>query len=352
MDNNHRLELDISVWAIVKIVATILIFLLLWRILDVLILLFFVSITTAAIAPTVDKWSRYMPRSVAALLVFIIVVVVVAGSFSLLIPPLIFQARQLSESTPDLVSNLRPFLQNVSNNQNYAAAIQQSIEALPRQLQSVINEVPTFLKGFFGGFSTFILGLIMTFYLLMEERGLRKFFLSLIPSDQKRPIVEVLSKIGDKLGDWLRGQLLLMLVVGVAVWLGLSAIGVPFALTLGLWAGLTEAIPFLGPFLGAIPALFMALTATGSPILIILTIVLFILVQQLEAHILVPKIMQKTMGLSPLIIIIAIVIGGKLLGIPGIIIAVPITATAGVIVTEWATIKESFRGVSRRRRPL
>lgn len=339
---HQRLEIDIAPLAIVKVVLTLLVFLFLWRVIDVFILFFFAIVLAAAIAPIVDKWSRVMPRSLAAALIFLLAVGLFILSFSLLLPPLLFQAKQLSDQLPELFSGLSLRLNSLPADSQFGEAIRESLNSLPGQLQGVIGQIPGLISAFLSGFYSLILVAFITFYLLMEEKGIKKAFLQLIPGAQKPQTVEVLSKIGQKIGDWLRGQLILMLLIGLVDWLGLSVIGIPYALTLGLWAGLTEVVPFVGPFLGAVPAVIIALTLPNSLMAAVFVIVLYTLVQQLESNVIVPRVMAKAVGLSPLAVILALVIGGKLLGLPGIIVAVPIAAAISVVIDDWAQIRQSF----------
>jgi predicted PurR-regulated permease PerM len=135
------------------------------------------------------------------------------------------------------------------------------------------------------------------------------------------------------MGLWVLGQILLSVCIFVGVYIGLSLLGVQYALVLALLAGVFEVVPFIGPTLSAIPALFIAFTQ--SPTLAIAVLVLYIAVQKLESWILVPKIMQKTVGTSPVVIIFALLIGVKLGGIVGLLLAVPIVAIFTVLKEEW-----------------
>ncbi len=347
MPERSHVEIDIAPIAIVKVVLTLFALLLLWRVADIIVMLFFVVVVAAAITPIVDKLSRYMPRGLAALLVFLLTLGLVVASFGLLIPPLLLQLKQLADTSGGLSQVLQPLLNRFPADSQAGSLLRSSINQIPTQLQSVLGQFPTIIGNVLSGLSVTLIVIFMTFYLLLEEKGVKKFFFSLVPFDQKQQVVEVLSKMGDKLGDWLRGQLLLMLIVGLADFVGLAIIGVPYALTLGLWAGLTEVVPFLGPFLGAIPAIIIAFTV--SPLIALLTIILFALVQQVESNVIVPKVMEKTIGLSPLIIILAILIGDKLLGLTGVVLAVPIAAALSVVVTEWPLISQSIHHVRTRR---
>ncbi len=131
-----------------------------------------------------------------------------------------------------------------------------------------------------------------------------------------------MGRIELKLGGWLRGQIILMLIIGISTYIGLTLLGVEYALALAVIAGILEIVPIIGPILSAIPALIVAFTV--SPIAGFGVIGLYILIQQLENHLVVPKVMQKAVGFNPLVTIIVLMIGGNLLGLMGAILAIPI----------------------------
>ena len=140
----------------------------------------------------------------------------------------------------------------------------------------------------------------------------------------------VLEQVDDKLGAWARGQLLLSFCIGLSLFIALSLLRVPYALPLGIIAGLFEFIPTLGPTLAAIPSIIVALTISQSLALTVLA--LYICIQFLENHILVPKIMQKAVGLNPILVILGIAVGANLIGIPGALLAVPFISFITVLI--------------------
>ena len=143
--------------------------------------------------------------------------------------------------------------------------------------------------------------------------------------------MDVFNRMQKKLGLWLRGQLILCLVIFILTYIGLLILGVKYALIIAVIAGLTEFIPYLGPVLGAIPAVFIAFTQ--SPTLALFTAILYIIIQQIENNFLVPKIMQKAVGLNPIVSIVAIMIGFSVGGVVGALLSIPV-ATAGTVLVE------------------
>jgi predicted PurR-regulated permease PerM len=335
---SERLEISIPTLTILKIVGIILGILLLWAIRDILVLMFIVLILVTAMSPVVAGWSKRMARPLAIALLYGIIVAIITLALVLIIPPLIVQIRELALNLPSYVQQFLP----AGSVRDVVALSQTTLANLSNQLanfgDSIFRTTSAFLAGIFTIFTIFVL----TFYLLIEERQDERVLLSIIPDKERRErLLFVARKVGDKMGAWVRGQLLLMLTVGLLNLIGLLILGVPYALTLGIWSGLTEIIPYVGPIIGAIPAVILAFGE--SPLKGMLVILLFAVVQQLEAQVLVPKIMQRAVGLSPAVIILAILIGAKLMGLLGVILAVPLAAGGAVLLKEeWPNLRKIF----------
>ena len=151
--------------------------------------------------------------------------------------------------------------------------------------------------------------------------------------------MRIIKKVEFKLGKWFVGQLALGFIVGLLSYIGLTILGIPHPLILAIIAGTMELVPYIGPTLASIPAIIFAFTV--SPLLAALTLVLYFLIQQFENYLIVPKVMEKSVGLHPVIIIIAMLIGGQLAGILGVILAIPVTTIASIILEEFYGKKKS-----------
>ncbi len=337
--NHQRVIIDISLRSLLKIIGVLLGIWFLYSIRDIVLLFFLVIIIVMALAPIVNRWQKHMSRPLA---VGLLVTLILAGMVlivSLLIPPLVMQVTELTSNLPmysDQIQNsLSSFSQSGSAEANTA---QQLFNQISQQLSRFSGSLINATLGFLGGFVAFITAIVLTIYLLIEEKGIRHFLFSLLPINHKEQVVNAFNKVGEKLGSWLRSQLLLMLIMGTSTAVWTAVLGLPYWLTLGLWAGLTEVIPFVGPILGGIPIILIALL--DSPIKALVAFVLIALTQQIESNFIVPKVMQRSVGLSPVIVILALLIGGKLFGITGTILAVPLAATLSVVVHEWPKISK------------
>jgi len=213
-----------------------------------------------------------------------------------------------------------------------AANIERPIAALQQALSTATEGVFTALSSAFGGVIFLIAVLVLTMYMIIEEDALIKIVKEFTPTRYHSHLGETAMRVQVKMGQWLRGQLFLMLFVGALTYIGLLILGVPFALVLALIAGILELIPYAGPILSAVPAIIVGFSI--SPVMAVMIIVLYFLVQQLENNLLVPKIMEKAVGLNPVIIIVAVLIGAKLGGILGAILAVPVATIVSVILTD------------------
>jgi predicted PurR-regulated permease PerM len=210
--------------------------------------------------------------------------------------------------------------------------------ALTQSLGSITGSFISITTSVVGAVVAFFTVLFLTIYFLIDEQVFTKFLSSAIPQSKKEKVATVTNKISTKIGEWLRGQLLLCLTIGILVYIGLSIIGVKYALALAVISGVLEILPVVGPIISGVLAAIISLSI--SPLTALIVVVFYILLQQLENNLIVPKVMAKAVGLPPAIIIIAILIGGKLLGVVGALLAVPLIAIIYVVFQEWETIRK------------
>ncbi|MEK7202114.1 MAG: AI-2E family transporter [Patescibacteria group bacterium] len=333
-------KIDITNSTLIRFILILLSLWFVYYIRDVFVLLFLVLIIVAGLSPTVDRWAKNITRPGAVISVFLLIFVVLAAIFSLLVPPLIEQMQEFSVNLPTYAESLDRqgdgFLPQLTD------LIVKNINQLSGSLGNIGQLLFSKTVGVISGVVAVITVLVLTFYLLLEEEGLKKIYRGLLPAGHHEALSETTRKIASKLGAWLRGQLFLMFVVGAFSTIGLFIVGSPYALTLGLWSGLTEVIPILGPWIGAIPGVVVGLAE--SPLQGFLTLMVYVVVQQLEGNVLVPRIMSKAVGLNPFIVILAILIGGKLYGLMGVLLSVPLAAAISVVAEDWPLIRDTFSG--------
>ncbi len=330
-------KIVIETATILKIIGIFLILGFLYLIRDILALLFAALFLAALMHPAVIALSkRKVPKGVTVIFFYLIMFGVAALTIGLLLPPIIVQTtsliRSLGKSWQALagaVTTLRDLSTTYGLSDNLRAGVQ-SIEA---QVSHAAVGIFSSLTSFFGGLIGLIVVLVMAYYMVVQDRDAHNAFQSLVPEKYKDLISSVLKRVEEKIGKWLIGQLSLCLIIGVFYYIGLSVIGVNAALVLAIFGGFTEFIPYLGPILGAIPVLIIAFSQ--SSFLALLALLVVFIIQELEGHIIVPKVMQKAVGLNPLVSIVALLVGAKLFGIVGALLAIPVATAISAALTEF-----------------
>lgn len=312
-------RIDISSKTVFFITAFLLGLWILFLIRDIILLVFVAFIFMSALAPLVDKLVKWkIPRPLSILLTFLVVFGVLIGIMTAGFTPFATQTSNLSQKLVDALGYL-----------STTGFIDQSLiqEELSNFSRQAINFTLTLFENLLG----FISVIVITFYLLLDRERIEQKATTLLLHQQDRA-KKLLQIIEEKLGAWLRGQIILSVIVGILVYLGLIILGIEFALPLALIAGLLEVVPIIGPIIAAIPAVLIGFTI--SPVTAALVAGLYLAVQQLEGHLIVPQVMKRAVGLNPLLVILAITVGGRLLGIGGALLAVPIAVVIQVILQE------------------
>ncbi|HBK33890.1 TPA: hypothetical protein DEP34_02570 [Candidatus Uhrbacteria bacterium] len=323
-------NVNVTTMTFVKVVFIVLGLWFLWYIRDI-VAIFLVALLLAGLITPLAAWfaKHKIPRGIAVLLLYLILGAIVVAVFTILVPVVVEQSKELFTSFSSSLGGTGPvgdfFQANVQP--HLSAAFSSMQETLSQSVSSVFSTV----KGVVGGIAALFIVLVLTFYMVVEEKKARSYFRNLAPAEYQPYIEHLLQKIQVKIGAWLQGQILLGLIVGCLIFLGLSLLQVKYALLLAIIAGLLEIIPYVGPIVSVIPAAIIAFAQ--SPILGFCVLILYIVIQQLENHVLVPKIMQKVTGLNPIISIAALLIGMKVGGLAGAILAIPL-ATLVVVVLE------------------
>jgi len=260
------------------------------------------------------------------------IVGILVGIGFLIARPLNDQAQQLWAALPGMIEKVQDFLisQGILRER---VTITEAVKHAPvthggEAVGTVFSAVASVIGGLFG----FLTILILTFYILIEAGNLRLRMLHLFPQHERKRIDAMSQDITVKVSAWLGGQLLLGAIIGTTSAIGLWFLGIPFFYVLALISGVGELIPVVGPVLSAVPAVLIAATVSLKKVLLVM--IFFIIQQQFENHVLVPKVMQRQVGVSPVTVIVALLIGGKLLGIVGAILAVPTAAILQVVITE------------------
>jgi predicted PurR-regulated permease PerM len=271
-----------------------------------------------------------LPRWLAILLVYLAVLATCAGIALLLLPPLLSQARSLAAILPELVQRAQEWL------------VQRGILHQPLSVGEIVQQAPVgadtlssvaaTLWGVVGGLLGVLTILILTFYLLLEADTLLRGLLWLVPREHRAHARTAAAQVRRKLSAWLSRQLALAAIIGASSALALGLLGVPYFFVLALLSALGECVPYLGPLLAALPALVMAGTVSWQ--LSVAVLLFFVVQQQVENYLLAPRIMEQQVGISPVGVIVALLVGGSLLGVVGALLAVPSAAILQVVLQE------------------
>ncbi len=316
-------------------------------------------ILASAIEPIVYRLRRHgLGRGQAILVVYVVMLVTIGFGFYAILPPVVRQGGALIDNIPNILNSLEDQAQ-VSENRfirETGTAAVQRVQQFYRNTQESppIAGATAFqlVTSTLGLLFTFITTLILAFYWLTEKAIIKRLFLGLLAPRFRGRAHGIWDNVEAKLGGWTRGQLVLCLAIGSASAVAYSplVLDLPFWLALALWAGITELIPFIGPWLGGAAAATVALTHSFETAILVVAFV--VILQQVEGAWLVPKVMKNAVGLTPLTVIIAVQVGGAIGGAVGAILAIPIAAACQVVVQDLlATRKESLDFGDRHSRP-
>ncbi|MBI4264725.1 MAG: AI-2E family transporter [Acidobacteria bacterium] len=305
-----------------------------------------VAIGLAPLAAAIERWrlprlsrraaagaraTTALPRWAAILIIYLALLALLAALGRMVFPPLITQARAFWSALPQMLSRSQQWLIDrglLSRELSFREAVEQA----PLFGSDAVGTLVGALSGFVGGIFGIVTILILAFYLLIDAENIVRTFVRLFPSAQRPRVEDACRRVSTKVSAWLGGQLLLAGIIGSTAALGLFLLGVPYFYVLALIAGIGEMVPIVGPLLAALPAVAVAFTV--SPALALGVAIFFFAQQQFENHVLVPKVMERQVGVSAVTVIVALLLGGSLLGIVGAILAVPTAAIAQVLFEE------------------
>lgn len=348
-------SISISSGTIIKGLLILIVTFLLYKMLDLVLVVLTAVIIASAFEPLVKWFGKYKVKRVFAVIIsYITVLAIFAGLIYSFVPSLLDEASSLLSSAPKYLDTLTLWnplndtqLYNTSkiagNLSDGLSGGKQIVQGLTSGssvdttvLSNIFNQFKEITAGVsggfvkvissvFGGVLSFILIVVLSFYLTVQEGGVERFLRLITPIRREKYILDLWRRSQLKIGYYMQGQLLLAVLVGVLVYLGLVVLGVKNALLLAVLAAVMEIIPLFGPILAAVPAVLSALTDSGVTLGFV-TAGLYLIIHQFENHLLYPLVVKKVTGVSPILVILSILVGYKLAGFLGIILSVPITS--------------------------
>lgn len=323
------------IWVLITVGVALLLFLA-WQLRQVLILVF-LALLVAAAAHQPIAWleGRGAPRPLALAGVYLGLLAVFAAILWIIVPPLVGQVAQLAEDAPQYVERAREWVQDLTA-QLPGDAGQQGLQEVTAQLSGVLPSIgalaaiPLLLVNVL---VNFVLILVLSALLVLQSDALRDGFLAYVRPERRGRVREVAGAAIEKLGAYVRGQLVMMVAIGMGTAIGMLLIGVPFVLPLSFLAFLAEAIPLVGPFIAGVPIVIIAFV-DGGLVSGLLMAGWIIGLQQLEGYVLQPMIQRKALELSPVIVMLSVLAGGTLGGVIGALIAIPLVAVVKVVLSQ------------------
>jgi predicted PurR-regulated permease PerM len=287
--------------------------------------------------PRTSRRHWRVPRWLAILSIYIVVVSVIVLVGLMVIPPLVAQAVSLWEKMPTEFNRLQGFLIRYKVMKR-PITLAEAVQNAPNGSTNAVGTVLVALSSLIGGVFGLITILILSFYLLIEAQPMFEYVVRFVPAGRRADVVTAAKQAVTKVSAWLRAQFVLAGVMGLFAAAGLALMGVPYFYVIALVAAIGETIPIVGPLVGGITAVGVAITV--SPKLATMVGIYFLVLHQLEANVLVPKIMERRVGVSPVAVLVALLIGGALWGIVGAILAIPTAAILSIVIEDLAANRD------------
>ena len=326
----------ISGGSIFRVVLTGILLYVAYKILPIIVVFFLAIVIASAFEPLIQFLRGYrLSRIAGALLIYLVIFAIAGSVFYYLLPPVFDEFSSFLKDFPRIEDELihADFLEGIP----FYSVLTDHVSAVSETgfgiLQSTGGGVVQFFTKVFGGVVSFILLIVVSFYLLVQEHGLVSFIQLVTPLRYEHYILELWTRSKRKLGMWLRTMFVLMAIVGTLVYISLALIGIKYSFLLGILSGVFEIVPIVGPILAAVPGI--ALGLLDSPTTGLMVLLVYVIIQQIENHVLVPLIMQRAIGLNPLVVMLAVIIGGKLGGVLGVLVAVPLSAVIVEIIEDF-----------------
>ena len=350
--------MSISWGTMFRAVFVILFFWVLYLLRDIVLIILTAVIIASAIEPATTWLMKFrLPRVISVIILFVAFFVIFAGFFYFFLPPLLDDLSGFFSSIPDY---LESFSITGSKSLSTIFGPQGVIDDLSGATLSpkeFIAELQSSFFGFsggifhgvnivFGGLLSFVLIVVISFYLSVQKQGIENFLRIVTPLQYEIYVLDLWARMRRKIGLWMQGQIILGLLMGVFVYLGLAILDVPYALFLAVLAAVFELIPLFGPILAAVPAVILAFANDGVT-LGLMVIGFYVIMQQFENHLIYPLVVRKVIGVPPLMVILSLIIFGKLFGFLGLIISVPaITMLLEIADDIERRKKKATRGVA------
>ncbi len=355
-EEQKNLNISVSAGTVAKVILVCLLFVVLYIIRDVVLIVLTAVIIASAVEPAAKRLIKMgIPRVFSVFSIYVILGVIAAGIVYLFVPLLLQDASNFLASVPQYADSISLWApagsqavtaaansvapgvtaSNVVAQQiaNSSFSISNAITGLNGAISNISGGFFNTVSFVFGGVLSFILIVVISFYLTVQENGIEKFLRIVTPIHHEKYVVDLWKRTQNKIGLWMQGQVVLMLLVGILVYLALTVLGVQNALLFAFLAGLMELIPLFGPVISAIPVV-AAVYATGGISFALVIVGVYLIIHQFENHLIYPLVVTKIVGVPPILVILSLIIGFELAGFLGILLSVPVAATLVELVED------------------
>jgi len=328
---------DISWASLWRVLLFIVLVAILYEGREILLGLFLAIVISAGLEGLVNFFERVgLPRSVSVILIFLLAVILVIFIIYALAPLVIVEVNSIFSTAAKTIPAGAATAGSLGT--VLSAKVSQSISALiskySTQFFSSLSSPLELFSNAIGSFGLAVAVILCSFYLALSKDGVERFIMVVTPPAYEETAMTIFEQSRKLIGSWFRTQLLMSLIMGFTVWGGLALLHVPYAILIALLAAIFELVPFVGPFLSGAIAVISALSVSTT--LAIYTLIFFVIAQQFEANVLVPLLSQRIVGLHPVIVIVALLIGATVGGILGIVIAVPAAGIFQEVIQQWS----------------
>lgn len=318
------------------VAAALLILAALYRVRSVLLLVFVAAFLAIGLDPAVT-WleNKGMRRGFAVATIFIALFLILAGFIAAVIPPLVEQVTNFAQQLPDYVDNLAERNDRIAEfvqNNDLADKLRESIGAAPQEIGGSFGTVVGVAGSVVGKIFNMLTVVVLTIYFSISLRRAHEGTLKLVPKTRRERTQQLMDPILEKIGSYIAGNVAVSVVAGTLSFLFFVIAGIPYPIALALWVAIADLIPLVGATIGMVPALIVAFFSSLP--LGIATLVFFIVYQQVENYLIVPRVMTKAIDISPAAVLLAALIGGSLLGFVGALIALPFAAAVKLLAHE------------------
>jgi predicted PurR-regulated permease PerM len=334
--NDTAKTIEISAGTLLRIATIVFLIALFLAIWPILASIFLAIVVSASTEPTI-RWleSRRVPRFISVPALYLLALGAFFGVFYSILPGLFSEIRGLSQQLPQ---RYEFFLQDVLSGSIATQvdflkpAIDQALLNVQEQIGAVSANAFAVASMLFGGILSSLLVVVISFYLSLQRNGVERFLVVLTPLRHREYVSDLWRRIERRLGRWLQAQFVLAVFMGVSVFIILTVLGADFSITLAILAGILEIVPIVGPV--AVGILMFLFVSIQSVLLALAVVGLYILLQQVEQNFIIPGVMSRVIGVNPILLIIAVLVGAELAGFWGILLAIPLVAVIWEVVRD------------------